>query len=70
MTAKEVENLKLRIAALLNCSELNDSQVFVEGRLQDLNLYGVDTYISEKQMDWLIRLFVKHQIKHPDDPSR
>jgi hypothetical protein len=31
---------------------------------------GVDTNITGAEMKWLVNVFEKHQIKHPDDPGR
>jgi hypothetical protein len=70
LNSKEVGNLKLRIAALLNCSDLNASMTFVEDMQRKLNHFGIEAPISEKQMSWLNKLFLEHQIEHPDDPGR
>ena len=71
LNSKDVGNLKLRIADSLNCSDLNGgSQTFCIKIMDRLDRDGVDTKITGDEMKWLVNVFEKHQIKHPDDPGR
>src|SRR5258708_5234482 len=67
LNARELEFLKQRIAALLNCSDLNASLDFVEKMQGKLNRFGIETSISESQMSWLNKLFLEHRIPHPGE---
>lgn len=66
LNAKGIAILKMRIAGLLDCTDLREMD-FCQQMLDLLNSHGVNADISDKRMKWLQALFVKHNIRHPSD---
>jgi hypothetical protein len=64
-------SLKTRIIGVMECTDLNgESLGFCEKILARLDQYGVDALISEKELNFLSTIFLKHNIPHPDAPPR